>query len=349
MKPTDFEKRIEEALLKSLGDIPFVKVESARELKTPWGIPDVIAKVQSPEGERILVVEAKTSGQPRLAREAINQLSRYKSKWKNAYGIFMAPYISPRSAEICSQEGIGYMDLAGNCYLSFDKIFIKKERPDNPFAQKRELRTLYSPKATRVLRVLLSNPRKRWKLIALAEEAQVSLGQVSNVKKLLMDREWIQASDEGFSLNTPQALLTEWSDNYSYRRNRIYEYYSLNRIEDIEVKLADTCRSEGITYAFTGFSAAERLSPAVRYQKVAAYVQDKIERVASLLNLKKVSTGSNISLWDPYDAGVFYACREIKGVQVVSPIQAYLDLKAFKGRGEEAANALLDELIKPKC
>jgi hypothetical protein len=44
---------------------------------------------------------------------------------------------------------------------------------------------------------------------------------------------------------------------------------------------------------------------------------------------------------------VFFGTRELAGAPVVSPIQIYLDLMQLKGRGEEAATAILEEVIKP--
>jgi hypothetical protein len=200
-----------------------------------------------------------------------------------------------------------------------------------------------------VLRVLLVNARrkKRWKVEALAKEAQVSLGQVSNVKKRLADREWVQSEPDGFALSAPSDLLEEWSQNYTYRRNIVRDFYSLYPVAEIEAKLADACQRENITYALTGFSAAARLAPAVRYQRAMAYVQGNTDDVARRLNLKAVDSGANISLLTPYDEGVLYGMLAFDGVQVVSPIQAYLDLKGYRGRGEEAAAVLLDRVIKP--
>jgi hypothetical protein len=265
-----------------------------------------------------------------------------------AYGVFVAPYISPQAAKICSEEGVGYVDLAGNCRLAFGRVFIRQKGGPNPFTQRRDLRSLYSSKATRVLRVLFNNPGRRWKLQALADEAQVSLGHVANVKKLLADREWIRNEPEGFLLTEPQALLAEWTENYNYRRHRISDFYSLKTAPEIEAILAETSQQEGIKYALTGFSGAARVAPFVRYQRVTAYVQDSVERIAQLLGLRKVSSGANVSLWLPYDEGVFYAAQDYNGDKVVSPVQLYLDLQGFRGRGEEAANSLFEEVIKPQ-
>jgi len=344
----ELEKRAIEALNSCLTRVPFLKIEDiVREPSEKEVKPDLLVKIELPDSEKYLVVEIKSNGQPRLAREAVNQLLRYRDLYPGAYGVFMAPYISPKAAEICIKEEIGYVDLAGNCRLCFGQVYIQQEGKPNLFAKKRDLRSLYSPKAERVLRVLLNNPRRSWKIKDLANEAQVSLGQVSNVKKLLMDREWIQTETSGFALNEPRELLREWAENYSFRRNQVRDYYSLKSVAEIESGLAEICNRKALKYALTGFSGAARLSPAVRYQRAIAYVEQDDEDLLSQLGLKRVSSGANLSLLSPYDSGVFYGSRVIDSIRIASPIQIYLDLSGFRGRGEEAANALLDQVIRP--
>ena len=310
-------------------------------------MPDFLIRIALPGGEKYLVVEIKTNGQPRLARDAVNQILRYRDLFPDSYGVFLAPYISPKSGEICKKEGIGYLDLAGNCYLCFDRVYIEQEGRHNPFKEKRDLRSLYSPKAERVLRVLLNNPGKGWKVEELAKEAQVSLGQVSNVKKLLMDREWIQVDKTGFMANEPEQLLREWEENYSFRRNRVLDFYSMKGPAQIEADLVEYCNGNNVKYAFTGFSGAARLAPAVRYQRAMAYLTDLEQDLAFQLDLKEVGSGANVSVFIPYDEGIFYGAREVDGAQVASPVQVYLDVRTFRGRGEEAAQVLLEQVIRP--
>lgn len=234
--------------------------------------------------------------------------------------------------------------------MSFGQVYIYREGKTNPFTRKRDLRSLYSPKASRVLRVLLSNPNRVWKMQELAIESGVSLGQVSNVKKLLNDREWLSANQNGFLLSKPEQLLSEWAENYNFRQNQVHDFYSLKSTSDIEYDLAMICNTEKIQYNLTGFSGAARLAPSVRYQRVMAYVrQDDIDNLALQMKLKKVSSGANISLLAPYDDGVFYENSNSyfdNQVKVAVPVQVYLDLHAFRGRGEEAADFLLEEVIK---
>ncbi|WP_190239730.1 type IV toxin-antitoxin system AbiEi family antitoxin [Pelotomaculum schinkii] len=348
MKYEQLENKAEKALLTCLADVPFLSIKKVEKMPlNDWA--DMRVKLKLPDGDLFLIVEVKSNGQPRLVRDAINQLLRYKNALPNSYPVLIAPYISPQSAEICVNEGVGYIDLAGNSRLSFGQVYIYKEGKANPFNHKRDLRSLYSPKATRVLRVLLSNPGREWKMQALAEESEVSLGQVANVKSLLADREWLSFNMNGLLLNKPKQLLFEWAENYDFRRNQVHDFYSLKSVSEIEYELARICDMKNIQYVYvlTGFSGAARMAPSVRYQRVTAYVQQEaIENLALQMNLKKVSSGANVSLLVPYDDGVFYGAKNYDWVKVATPVQVYLDLREIRGRGEEAASVLLEEVIK---
>lgn len=346
MKGPETERNLQEAFLACLREVPFVQDVRVR---MGWlGGPDLEADVRFQDDVRHFLVEFKSSGQPRLIREAVNQLLRYRADASDAHLVIAAPYISPESAELCRREGVGYVDLAGNCLLCFDQVYIRREGNPNPFAAKRDLRSLYSPKASRVIRVLLNDPFRTWKMEELAKEANVSLGQAYNVKKLLADREWIEGGQIGFSLRFPERLLDEWAENYDYRRNRAVEFYGLRNVSEIEYDVAAACQEASQRCALTGFSAAARMAPFVRYRRAAIYVDGAIEPVASKANLKRVTSGGNVSLIIPYDQGVFYGATELNGVKAVSPIQAYLDLKSLPNRGEEAADFLRREVILPK-
>lgn len=350
MSDDRINERAEDALLKCLGQVPFATVEPIPELDPISDKrPDLQYMLRAPDYDQLLVIEIKSTGQPKPVRDGVNQVLRYKELYPDSYGVIVAPYISTRSASICLKEEVGYLDFAGNCFLSFQQVYIRMEGQPNPYGQERSLRSLYAPKASRILRVLLANPiEKIWKVKELCKESNVSIGLVSNVKKLLDEREWIEDYDVGFSLSDPGALLREWSDNYSYRNNRVRDFYSLKKISEIESQIAEACSESDIEYALTGFSGAARMAPAVRYQRVMSYVGEGIDRLSRRLELKEVGSGANISLLDPYDEGVLYGCEEVDGILVASPIQVYLDLKGFRGRGEEAAEALLEQVIIPK-
>jgi hypothetical protein len=47
---------------------------------------------------------------------------------------------------------------------------------------------------------------------SLEKHVWASLGQGFNVKKLLVDREWMETGDDGFRLTAPAELLAEWEE-----------------------------------------------------------------------------------------------------------------------------------------
>lgn len=338
-----------DAVAQCFAEVPFCTLKwGQREVRVGAGQVDRVGKLRiEGRGERTVLMEVKKSGQPRNVREAILALSKYRASFKNAYGILVAPFISDESAEILAEEDVGYVDLAGNCRICLDKVYIRKEGNSNKFTEKRDLRSLYSPKAERVLRILMLQPKKPWLLKPLAEAAGVSLGQASNVKKLLAAREWLCPGEAGFSLTRPKALLDEWSNAYRSSRNSSTEFYAMQSLDDVERAIAGENETKQSSAALTAFSAAARLAPVVRYQRVAAFVSEPSDAVASRLGWKRVTSGGNVTLLQPYDEGVFIGAKKVDGIQIVSPVQAYLDLQANPSRGAEAAEALLREVLEP--
>ncbi len=88
------------------------------------------------EQRQRLALEVKNSGQPRIARTVAYQLARFREQDPTLYGVFAAPYISAQTAEICNQEKIGYLDLAGNCWLTFGQVYIEQTGMPNPLCGK---------------------------------------------------------------------------------------------------------------------------------------------------------------------------------------------------------------------
>ena len=305
-----------------------------------------LVSFQRQNENKTLLVRFEVSGQPRSARAAVNELTVFQSSQLGDYGVFVAPYISDASAEICESNGIGYIDFSGNCRLDFDGTYIEIKGNPNRFIRKSGLKSLFKPKAERILRALICEPERQWLALDLAESAEVSIGQVSNVRKLLLEREWIEDQKIGIKLTEPLQMLTTWVTEYQPERSTAYEFYDMDSVGDIESAISSFCNRTGTRYAFTGFSGASRYAPFTTYRTVAVYMDISQENITEL-PFKPVTSGANIRIISPYDDGIFYGTRNIRGRSVASPEQCYLDLKDEKARGEEAADALLEQVLKP--
>jgi len=349
MKELEILNKIKARIEETLRDIPFLSISSTIAETYPLGIqPDLQFELVAGNKSRKIIVEVKSIGEPRPARSAIQQLREYLNQIENAYGMVAAPYISEYTARLCKENGIGYVDLAGNFLLSFDQLYIDRKNYPNPIVEKRQVRSIFNPKSSRILRVMLNCPRRSWRVQELATEANVSLGLVSKIKDRLLDLEYVREENRNIFISRPDALLDKWADNYSFRKNKIYDSFSPDGPKQAEKRLAEYCEQREIPYALSLFSGAVLVSPFTRYTRGFAYVGGEIPKLVESLELKEVSSGPNFTILEPYDEGVFYGSRKIQDIEVVSDIQLYLDLVGFKGRGEESAKYLLEQRIKPQ-
>lgn len=343
------EKKAMQSLDSILADIPFVEL---KETKTNVSIDDKeidIVLTVTISGKPVeFIVEVKSQGEPRLVRMAIAQIKDYIQDRKDTYGILVAPYISDAGRQICKEAGIGCLDLAGNAFLSYKKIFIERSGRPNPFSVSRVSKSVFSPKSSRILRVLLSDLSKKWYVDEMSREAEISIGLTSRVKQSLLAEEWIKEEDKRFYIINPEAILDQWVNNYSYNKNPAFSFYSGMSESQLETAIKKECEKRKYRYGLALFSGARKTAPFVRFMRFFFYLEGDMDKIADALQLKKVESGANVTILQPYDDGVFYGIQEINGVQVVSDIQLYLDLKSYKGRGEEAAQAIFEQRIKPK-
>lgn len=345
----DIIKEARKCLESALSEIPFVEIKEIKSnVRLDKREVDLIVKVLVSGKPAKFIVEVKSQGEPRMTRMAVAQINSFTKNDPDYYGIFIAPYLSDASRLICKEAGTGCIDLAGNAFLSFRNIFIDKSGRPNPFAVTRGLRSVFSTKSSRVLRVLLSEPTKRWFVETMSKEAGISIGLVSKVKKALLEKEWIKEEKRKFYLVKPEEVLNEWVNNYSYTRNQSFSFYSGLSGSQLEETIKKVCNKRKWQYGLALFSGARKIAPFVSFLRFFAYIDGDIEVIANSLQFKRVETGPNVTLLQPYDEGVFYGLRDINGINVVSDIQLYLDLKSYKGRGEEAAQAILEQKLRPK-
>jgi hypothetical protein len=99
-----------------MDEVPFFRVYEVITNRSSPGA-DFRIKLRIQNRPLTVLAEYKNSGQYRLARQATYEIKDCLVKSLGAYGVFIAPYISPDAAAVCKEAGIGYLDLAGNCLL----------------------------------------------------------------------------------------------------------------------------------------------------------------------------------------------------------------------------------------
>jgi hypothetical protein len=309
---------------------------------------NLLVRFRVGEQEHAVVLEASSLGQPRQIRAAVTRLAELRREMPSAYPAAAAVYIGPESARILKSHNFGYIDLSGNCYLALENILIEKEGKRNIGASTRPLRSLFAPRATRVVRVLLSEIGRAWRLGELAKAADISLGHSHNVVKRLEELAWLERdTSDRLRLTKPADLLESWSDSYIYRENDIASYAVPERItRKFLVEVAHTAEAEGRRYAFTMSAGLSLVAPHLRMTAAHAYLEGDPAPVAARLGLRPVAEADGtLHLLAPYDVGVFYGLLEKGGLRVTSLPQLFVDLARYEPRGADQAQHLRREAM----
>ena len=341
----DLEDSAAEALHTLLGEVPAVSgVNIEREPPAFDRGIDLVVRFAVDDQPHVLVCEIKSSGQPRHVRQAVHQLKYVTSNFPAtlATPVFVAPYLSEEARAICKQAGVGYLDLEGNSRLVFDNVFIERQVESKPPGERRALKSLFKPKSAQVLRRLLREPSRAWKLVDLAEAAGVSLGHVSNVRQALLGREWAIVVRDGLQLTAPDVLIDHWRDNFEAPAGeRIAAYTPLHGEGLTRAVRAASDRADG-RVVLASFSAARWLAPYARTGMDYLYV-DRAGYAAlrEAMDIGPIARGANLEITVLKDDGLFRDTVEpAPGVRTTSPVQTYLDLAASGERGREAAEHL---------
>jgi len=309
---------------------------------------DLVSRFQLGGQEHTIVVEVSSLGQPRQIRASVTRLNEIRRELPGAHPVAAAAYIGPQSARILKNNGLGYVDLSGNCYLAFGNVLIEKEGKRNVRPSTRPLRSLFAPRATRVVRAVLAEPGRAWRLEELAKAAAVSLGHSHNVVKRLEDLRWVERDEaQRIHLGKPADLLEAWCESYSYRTNEMASYFVSERVSRrLMADLAKAATADNRRYAFTLSAGLSLVAPQTRLGGVHCYLEGDPAPIAAALGLHPAGEADgSLHLLAPYDPGVFHGSLDKAGLKVVCLPQLYADLARYERRGAEQAEHLRREAM----
>ena len=352
--------RAVDAVRDLLGNVPGVEVESVdyeRHVGPAYHV-DAWIGLSYPGGSYALVVDVKPNGAPRHVRSGVHQLESCVARLRRsgeALGgrclipMLVSPYLSPESRAICTDHDVAYLDLVGNARLAFGTVYIERAVVDKPRSEARTLRSIFTPKAAAILRVLLRDPDRAWRVADLAAQANASYGHVSNVRKALLEREWLDVRDNGPVLIQPAALLKTWRESYRRPAGQSITGYTHLHGRQLDERLRGKLnpRPERPRAIYSLHSAAQWLAPFSRSGTQTFYADETgAEVLKEGLKLTPATRGANVVLHVPTDENLFDDASEpAPNVFCTSPIVTYLDLWKGNDREREAAEHLAGELF----
>ena len=125
------------------------------------------------------------------------------------------------------------------------------------------VRNVFSPMASRVVRVFLVDPKREWSVLGLSKEAETGYGHTYRVVKTLLRMGLCRKTERNrvIVINAGE-LLTRWASYYDFALlNKMNAYYSLDEDLDGFVRKLSAVGERDLRYALTLQAGAALVAP----------------------------------------------------------------------------------------
>lgn len=321
--------------------------------------PVVDAEVELPESQYRLWIEVLRSNSRAQLLDAGELMRQVWPDSRHAIPVLASPYFSSSRQQLLRENGVAFLDFAGNAWIIAPGIHVDRRGFGNPSREDREQRDLFSDKASLVLRALMME-RSPMGVRQIAErvsseamKTQLTPGYVSKIVGELQRRGYAGRQGEKVVLRRPDELLNEWVISHRKRRQPASRSFFVPapNAESLMPKIADIFDVDDVDYVFAGQAGASLVDRYADFDVVDVYVRDLQAAQMSLHRLggRPVERGGNVNLVRPYYAvSAFYDYqRPPQGpMKAASDIQLYLDLYDYPVRGREQAEHLYDRRLR---
>lgn len=198
--------------------------EAAQHLGLGWEViesepaagarrPDAVVRLSYPGGQMDLLVELRIKPLKEQLVAALGQLGR-----DQRHCLLVADYINPKLAEWLRDQGVMFLDAAGNANLQSKglRVWVTGRRDALRLQAERERRRAFQPSGLKLVFVLLSRPGSvEADYRTLARAAGVALGTVQRVIRDLTEQGYLlRLQGRRRRLVEPKALLDAWVPAY---------------------------------------------------------------------------------------------------------------------------------------
>jgi hypothetical protein len=276
--------------------IPGVSITNVEQnLEQPF---DVSFDLLSGPNQIRVLGEVKTSFSPRILEEIGPWIRRLKLLRPDVAVAVIAPQLSAQSQAFCIENGIDFLDMAGNIFINVPGKFTLQRSgmraSGELIATSPSERTVnvFSGRFSRVLRVLLQQPRS-WSVSEIARELEnesaqfrkrfpgtevdftISQGSVSKAIAGLEEQLGVRRRGTAIVVPEPARLLQQWAEKYKerYRWRLRSSFTTANPFgKDLEAITNRITPMMPGAYAFTGAIAAMTDAPFVDIDTVDVFV-----------------------------------------------------------------------------
>lgn len=292
-------------------------------------------RVKGPSGSTSLGIEVVLHPSRRLLDEVTSGAK-----------LVLCPHIPELLAAELAQAGVNHADANGRLFLSLKGVHVDREPKTTLHRSVVTEPELFAPKTSRIIRTLLSQrSRKSWTQAELQQRTGIAAGLVSRTLNQLVQQAFltqeVAAGSRGpirYRLKDFDALLDHWRAADVWRRRVTVQAWSVvaRDLEEVATQVRDALGVENVV--LTQWLAAWWRQPYTVPPVASFYVREPVDLKIPLS--RSVTSGGNLWLIVPQDEGVFLETQEVKGFNLASDAQIYLDLLQVGQRGPDAADEL---------
>lgn len=303
----------------------------------------------SVSGNRFLVEYKSSASVGPLATAVAHLKLRAERQQNGELPLIVVPFMGQVGREICDRSGISWLDLSGNAKIVAPGLMIRIDGRPNKYSDRGRPPNVFAAKSSRIARQLLFEPRRFQSQADLARQTGLADGYVSKIVRRLEQEHFIDLNDRrALRPRDPNLMLDAWHGVYDFERHRIIKGHVATRSGDeLLRRIARRFSEAELTYAATALGAAWLFTGFATFRLTTIYLQSMPSRsLLKEIEFAEEPKGANLWLVLPDDEGVFCGSQSHAGVQCVSPVQTYLDLKGQPERSKEAAIELRRKLLR---
>jgi hypothetical protein len=286
--------------IERLRELPFVdEAVLVREAELENVRADGLLRVVTPGATEEFVVEVKRT---HLTRTIVDGVLAQAARFGPRPWILIAPHVGRPLAKYLDEQGVNFVDLAGNCRLQVGRRHVAKIEGHPPVHQTRQGRGVGAPGlqvnfALLVQPALLNGPVR-----ALARAAGVGTATAAGRLAQLRKEGLVHATGDRRALTEPRRLFDLWLKGYETLvrpRLLIGRYRAQETDPEILERLVQTTLDGKTPWGFGGGAAAHRLTGYYRGPDTVVHVHPPDFDVAKKLHALRADDGPLVLLRAP--------------------------------------------------
>src|SRR5215218_3354229 len=224
-------------------------------------------------------------------------------------------------------------------------VYVAPPRGDRP-APRSSRSSPFAPSASRVVRALLVEPARRWRLSDVAALCELNPGNVHRTLAALQESGFVERNIESYLVVDPGSLLEAWADNAVAAKER----RTIHVGEDLRGAVEELLDRLSGRAVVSGELAAELLAPHLPARSAIVHCLDVRDwsrlPIGEWAEPSAGESGQLRVVLDLPDPGVAQFGAPIEGLDAVHPVQVYVDLVRAAGRGRQAADELRRQRLR---